>query len=334
MGVSEPGSSATFEVTILPVAVLRQLASLYSANKLFFQTFSARNGKWDMNFLRRLPDNKITNFLVAWVVSAVSFLIEFHLLRFQRAKSKNSGSLPLVSVYCPTFNRSELLANRAIKTVLNQSYTNFEFIIVDDGSTDNTAELVASIKDQRIKYFKASRHEYRYPNKAIYHWFAGPVIAANHALDHTNGEWIARIDDDDEWTSDHLEVLLNFAIEGHFELVSSDIEIHENDEVKRITPFSNPRDRTGIGATQTWLYRSYLKGFKYNIHCWRKRYFRVNDTDLQYRFWRAGVRIGYLPKVTAVINPRPDESFVGSRAYLATPAKYENFFENKGSDPM
>lgn len=285
-----------------------------------------------MTFLRRLPDNKITNFLVAFIVSIGSFLVEYQLVRFLRAKSKKSDSLPLVTVYCPTFNRGELLVNRAIRTVLNQSYTNFEFIIVDDGSTDNTAELVASIKDQRIKYLKTSRHEYRYPNIAIYHWFAGPVVAANHALRHANGEWIARIDDDDEWTSDHLEVLLNFAIDGHFELVSSDIEVHENGEVKRITPFSNPKDPTGIGATQTWLYRGYLKAFKYNIHCWRKKYFRVNDTDLQYRFWRAGVKIGYLPKVTAIINPRPDENFVGSKAYLSSPMKYESFFENKGSD--
>lgn len=282
----------------------------------------------DMSFLRRLPDVYWVNKLVSSALSVISWLIEYPLLRFLRYKFATTASTrPLITVYCPTYNRGSILINRALRTVMYQTYTNFEFIVVDDGSTDNTAELVGLIKDSRIKYIKTSRTAYRYPNKSIYHWYAGPVVAANEALTQAKGDWIARIDDDDEWTPEHLEVLLKFALERGAELVSSDIEIHENDTVRRVTPYDNPNDPTGIGATQTWLYRSYLKAFKYNIHCWRKSYFRVNDTDLQYRFWRAGVRIGYLPVVTAIIKPRPDESFVGSKAYLASPEKYEIFFK-------
>ena len=71
-----------------------------------------------------------------------------------------------------------------------------------------------------------------------------------------------------------------------------------------------------IGGTQTWLYRGYLKFMKYNPDCWRKKWNKVNDTDLQERMVNAGVRIGYLDEITAHVRPRPGETEVGLRAYL------------------
>ena len=56
-----------------------------------------------------------------------------------------------VSVITPTYNRGEIL-KETIQSVLNQTYQNFEYIIVDDGSTDNTKEIVQSFQDKRIKY--------------------------------------------------------------------------------------------------------------------------------------------------------------------------------------
>ena len=60
---------------------------------------------------------------------------------------------PTVSVIIPTYNRANLVA-KAIKSVLNQTYKDFEIIIVDDGSTDNTGEIIRGFKDKRIKYIK------------------------------------------------------------------------------------------------------------------------------------------------------------------------------------
>jgi len=60
---------------------------------------------------------------------------------------------PLVSVIIPTYNRAHLIS-RAIASVLNQTYPNFELLIVDDGSTDNTGAVVASFADPRISYYK------------------------------------------------------------------------------------------------------------------------------------------------------------------------------------
>jgi glycosyltransferase involved in cell wall biosynthesis len=66
---------------------------------------------------------------------------------------KSETHQPLFTVIIPTYNRAHLLS-RAIKSVLNQTYRNFELIIVNDGSTDNTEDVCRSFSDHRIKYHK------------------------------------------------------------------------------------------------------------------------------------------------------------------------------------
>jgi glycosyltransferase involved in cell wall biosynthesis len=278
-----------------------------------------------MTLLRRLPDNYLINFFFSFLNGVYLQVKDKKLVRDNRVASKTDN--PLVTVYIPTYNRCELLMERGLASALNQTYHNLEIIVADDGSTDQTESLVKGINDPRVVYLKNSRERYRYPNKSIYHWFCGPVEAANMALKHASGDWIARIDDDDYWHHDHIEKLLNFATKNDYEFVSSDLEFRDATNPRVVTPFDDPRDPTGIGATQTWLYRGYLKHITYNIHCWRKRYFRVNDTDLQYRLWKANVRIGYLNEVTAYIEPRPGERYIGSMAYVSNAEFYENFYD-------
>ena len=233
---------------------------------------------------------------------------------------------PLISVYVPTYNRAQLLMERAVSSVLAQSYKNFEFIIIGDHCTDETQTLVEKINDQRIRFFNIPKRGYRYPPTPENHWFAGPVIAANTALGMIRGDWIARIDDDDIWTPDHLEALLEFAIRKNAEFVSSSYARvrYGTEEIVDVRDES-PR----IGGTQTWLYRSYLKFFKYNIHCWRKAWNRVNDTDIQDRMYKAGVNMEFLEKVTCHIIPRPGEETIGLEAYRQTSEEKRKHFEFK-----
>lgn len=60
---------------------------------------------------------------------------------------------PTVSIIIPTYNRARLIG-RSIKSVLNQTYQDFEIIVVDDGSTDNTEEVVSSFNDERIRHIR------------------------------------------------------------------------------------------------------------------------------------------------------------------------------------
>ena len=96
-----------------------------------------------------------------------------------------------VSVILPTFNRSHVLI-RSIRSVLNQTYQNFELIIVDDGSTDNTEKLVNSLSDDRIKYTRHNKNK-------------GVAVARNTGIRLAGGHFIALQDDDDEWYPEKLE---------------------------------------------------------------------------------------------------------------------------------
>jgi len=96
-----------------------------------------------------------------------------------------------VSVIIPTCNRSTLVT-RAIESVLSQTYTDFECIIVDDASNDNTYEVVNSYSDDRLICF---RHDTN----------LGASAARNTGIKHSKGNFIAFLDDDDEWLSTKLE---------------------------------------------------------------------------------------------------------------------------------
>lgn len=91
---------------------------------------------------------------------------------------------PLVSIILPTYNRGYILP-RAINSVLKQDLNDWEIILWDDGSTDNTSEVVKCFSDKRIKYFNESNH--------------GMSYALNQAIDKSCGHYIAFLDDDDEW---------------------------------------------------------------------------------------------------------------------------------------
>ena len=103
----------------------------------------------------------------------------------------------LVSIILPTYNRADLLP-RAIESVLRQTFTNWELIIWNDGSTDNTAEVANSFADPRISVYSE-------PNR-------GMSYGLNQGLARAQGEWIAFLDDDDEWLPTKLAWQVSFLI--------------------------------------------------------------------------------------------------------------------------
>lgn len=102
---------------------------------------------------------------------------------------------PLVSIITPTFNHQEFIGP-CIESVLAQTYTNWEQIIIDDGSTDRTAEIVNEYRDSRVRYIRQS-------NKGI------EALAAtyNNALSACRGELIAILEGDDLWPPEKLAAL-------------------------------------------------------------------------------------------------------------------------------
>jgi glycosyltransferase involved in cell wall biosynthesis len=105
-------------------------------------------------------------------------------------------SQPLVSIIIPTYNRERCIA-RSINSVLSQTYQNWELIIVDDRSTDNTKMLIEQYekRDSRIRYIPNTHKK-------------GPAGARNQGLEITKGEFIAFLDSDDEWRNYHIEEII------------------------------------------------------------------------------------------------------------------------------
>jgi glycosyltransferase involved in cell wall biosynthesis len=97
----------------------------------------------------------------------------------------------LVSVILPTYNRAEWL-QKSIDSVIKQTYPYWELIIWDDGSTDNTEEIVRSYNDKRLKYYYDKNH--------------GVYYARNRSLTMSQGKYLAFLDSDDQWADEKLSV--------------------------------------------------------------------------------------------------------------------------------
>ena len=105
------------------------------------------------------------------------------------------SNTPAVSVIIPTYNRAHLIG-RAIKSVLSQTYKDFELIVVDDASVDNPEQVVRSFNGKRIKYIRHKKNR-------------GLPASRNTAIKAAEGEYIALLDDDDEWLPEKLEKQVN-----------------------------------------------------------------------------------------------------------------------------
>ena len=97
----------------------------------------------------------------------------------------------LVSVIMPSYNTGAYI-REAIQSVQNQTYENWELLIVDDCSTDDTDKVLEGLLDERIKVFKNEKN-------------SGAAISRNKALREARGQWVAYLDSDDLWVPEKLE---------------------------------------------------------------------------------------------------------------------------------
>ncbi|PQP34941.1 hypothetical protein C6A37_05125 [Desulfobacteraceae bacterium SEEP-SAG9] len=100
-------------------------------------------------------------------------------------KYLEGDSRPTVSVIIPAYNRAKVI-ERAINSAIAQTFRDLEIIVVDDGSTDNTRDVVQALDDERIRYIRRENN-------------AGPGAARNEGMRIAEGEFIAFLDSDDEW---------------------------------------------------------------------------------------------------------------------------------------
>lgn len=148
----------------------------------------------------------------------------------------------MVSVIIPSYNRADKI-KPAVESVLNQTYTDLELIIVDDGSKDNTKAVIESIDDSRIRYVRQEN--------------AGACSARNNGINYAKGEYIAFHDSDDIWHKDKLKKQMDALLKNNADIVCCRLNKVYSDGKIKLKPeqmkqgFMNPvTNLFGIG-TQT-----------------------------------------------------------------------------------
>jgi len=166
-----------------------------------------------------------------------------------------NNNRPAVSVIVPTYNRAHLLG-RAIESVLNQTYKDFELIVVDDGSTDDTEKVVGNFKDERIRYISLEKN-------------MGAGVARNRGIEASRGKYIAFQDSDDEWLAEKLEKQIKI-----LETVSPEVGVVYTDMWRVFQD----------GKQEYWHSPTILKGRV------------VNETSLDYQVLGLGIQATMIKK--------------------------------------
>jgi glycosyltransferase involved in cell wall biosynthesis len=262
----------------------------------------------------------IINYFIVLGISLKFLFIECFLLVIQRFIHSNKytkNSKPLVSIIIATFNRGDILVSRTVPHLLAQDYKNIEIIVVGDKCKDDTPNLIKKISDNRVRFYDLKVRG-KYPKSIVDRWFVQGAKPRNMGMKYAKGDWFVWMSDDDILYPNHVNTLLDYALSNDLEFVSANYE-EERDGKKNIIKaqaFDKNHPSFLVGGMPTWMYRSYLKSFKWNIHSWRKDYNRPVDFDLVSRFRSCGVRMGHTDTVVTSIPPVEGTNTVGYQAAL------------------
>ena len=124
---------------------------------------------------------------------------------------------PIVSVVIPTHERVGTLIDRALPSVLDQTYENLEILVVGDGSPPEVEAAVVAVGDARVRFHNLERRG-PYPDGSVDRWYVAGAVPRNEGVWLSRGLWIAQLDDDDAFTPDHVETLLELAVRERAEV--------------------------------------------------------------------------------------------------------------------
>ncbi|HDZ9226344.1 TPA: glycosyltransferase [Vibrio cholerae] len=131
-----------------------------------------------------------------------------------------SVEIPLISIVMPCYN-AEKSINQSIQSVLNQTYLNWELIIVDDCSIDQTPNIVSNIIDSRVHFYRLNANS------------GGPSRPRNFALELCRGKYVSFLDADDIWESDKLELQVSM-LENDYDIVCSNYTLFLDNNIDEV----------------------------------------------------------------------------------------------------
>jgi len=199
---------------------------------------------------------------------------------------------PLVTVRIATYNRGLLVRDRAIASALDQTYKNLEILVIGDHCDPATEAAVRSVRDPRVRFENLARRG-DYPLNPMHRWMVAGAAPMNRALEIARGDWIAPLDDDDEFTPDHVAVLLDACRERELEFAFGRAETEvEEGEWKLVGQW--PLAEAAIIHAAV-LYASRLRTVTLAMDSWRLN--EPADWNLWHRMRAAGVRMGFVDRV-------------------------------------
>lgn len=228
--------------------------------------------------------------------------------------------MPTVSVIIPAYNQGHYLG-RAIQSVLDQTYPDFEIIVVDDGSTDNTAEVSQGFTDPRLRY--------------VYQENRGLSGARNTGIRNSSGKYQTYLDSDDLFLPDKLKFLTE--------------ELERNSDYGFVAGQSIPIDDNGKQIGKLFDVRPPDNGLKFLLHnplhvgsvmlcrSWQERVGFFDETLHSYEDWdmwirlvRAGCKMGWIPRPVSLYRFHPGQmTRIGNQMTAATFAVLDKVY----SDP-
>lgn len=199
--------------------------------------------------------------------------------------------MPSVSVVMSTYNRSDVL-RCAITTVVAQTVTDWELIVVGDACTDDTASVVESFGDPRIRFVNRSENfgEQSGPN--------------NEGVALARGRYIAFLNHDDLWLPRHLELCIDAIEKSGADLVFTEPLIANSDGTSTVTGATalGNYEQQIFAPASTWLFRRELAN---DVGPWRaaRECYAVPSQDWLYRAWRSGKKLVAVPRLTLIVIP-------------------------------
>lgn len=205
---------------------------------------------------------------------------------------------PLISVRIASFSKTEELIDVAVRSVLQQSYPRFELIIVNDGPNPATRAAIEKLNDSHI-YYEEFPERNVYPFDPIARWRVAGSPGMNRAADLARGAWIAPLDDDDAFTPDHLDKLLELAPSEKVELAYGALLQRNIVTGSEVRIWSSPPTISKF-SFQGAIYLRLLHGiFRYDETSWMVA--EPGDWNLIRRMSAAGVTMRATPDVVATM---------------------------------
>jgi len=225
--------------------------------------------------------------------------------------------MPLVSVVMSTYNRSDVL-RLAVSTVLAQSTSDWELIVVGDACTDDTANVVASFGDERIRFVNRSENfgEQSGPN--------------NDGVALARGRFVAFLNHDDLWLPHHLETCIDAIEKSGADLVFTEPLLANSNGTTTVNGASAFGEYAPeiFAPASTWLFRRELAT---QVGPWRaaQECFAVPSQDWLYRAWRSGKKMVAVSKVTLIVIA----SGMRSNSYASRDEEHQHWLRRMREEP-